>query len=169
LPAVAAKQRRLVGGSGIEPLTPSTAGSNANRKFGDKGDTRQCAPSSRSPRPLWSHERKSNPHNSKIGKVAQERRSVTGFSSEGLGSSRAYAARRFRSPKAVTTLDKKGCFVSKSRRGSPRTFSFMSTSGALQPALPAGKNSSVLAPIDRELLHCICPLLAQSGHLLALR
>jgi len=32
------------------------------------------------------------------------------------------------------------------------------------PALPAGKNSSVLAPIDRELLHCICPLLAQSGH-----
>src|SRR6516162_8416944 len=24
--------------------------------------------------------------------------------------------------------------------------------------------TSILAPIDRELLHCICPLLEQSGH-----
>ena len=35
----------------------------------------------------------------------------------------------------------------------------MTTCRSLQSALPAGKNSSVLAPIDRELLHCICLLL----------
>src|SRR5262249_45465653 len=34
----------------------------------------------------------------------------------------------------------------------------------LTAALPAGKNPSVLVPIDRELLHCMSLLLAQSGH-----